>query len=50
MDFAILVDHKVKIKENENIEQYLDLSKEQKICGTWGFLLLFPYLRAHQLS
>ena len=30
MDFAVLADHRVKIKENEKSGKYLDLAKEQK--------------------
>ena len=30
MDFAVQVDHRVKYKENENKDKYLDL-----FCGTW---------------
>ena len=31
MDIAVPVDHRVKIKESEMIDKYLDLSREQKI-------------------
>ena len=30
MDFAILADQRMKIKENEKREKYLDLTREQK--------------------
>ena len=30
MDFAISADHRVKIKESENIDKYLDLARELK--------------------
>ena len=30
MDFAVLVDHRVKIKENEKRDNYLDLARELK--------------------
>ena len=30
MDFAVLADHWVKLKESENRDKYLDLSREQK--------------------
>ena len=30
--FAILVDDRVKIKESEKRDKYLDLAKELKIC------------------
>ena len=31
MDFAVLVEHKVKIKENERIHKYLNLALKQLI-------------------
>ena len=31
MDFAVPVDHKVKIKENEKIDKYLDLARRPNI-------------------
>ena len=31
VDFAIPVDHRMKIKESENVNKYLDLAREQKI-------------------
>ena len=31
MDFAILADHRVKIKENKKRDKYLDLARELKI-------------------
>ena len=30
MDFAILADHRVKIRESEKRDKYLDLAREQK--------------------
>ena len=30
MDFAILADHKVKLKESEKRDKYLDLAREMK--------------------
>ena len=30
MDFAVLVEYRVKIKENKNINKYLDLTRELK--------------------
>ena len=30
MDFAVPVDHRVKLKESENIDKYLDLARELK--------------------
>ena len=31
MDFAVPADHRVKLKENEKKDKYLDLAKERKI-------------------
>ena len=31
MNFAILVDHRMKIKENKKIGKYLDLARELKM-------------------
>ena len=34
MDLVILTDHRVKIKENEQKEKYLDLARElKKLCS-----------------
>ena len=33
-DFAVLADHRVKLKENEKNDKYLDLARELKNCGT----------------
>ena len=30
MDFAVLADHRIKLKESEKKEQYLDLARELK--------------------
>ena len=30
MDFAVLVDHRVKLKESEKKDKYLDLTRELK--------------------
>ena len=30
MDFAVLADHRVKLKENEEKDKYLDLARELK--------------------
>ena len=30
MDFAVLADHRVKLKENEKKDKYLDFAKELK--------------------
>ena len=35
VNFAVSVDHKVKIKENKNRHKYLDLARELKSYGTW---------------
>ena len=35
VDFAGQPDHKIKMKENENIDKYLDLAGERKKCRTW---------------
>ena len=35
MDFAVLADHRVKVKESEKKDKYLDLAKEWKNNGTW---------------
>ena len=31
MDFAVSVDHRVRIQENEKIDKYLDFAKEKKL-------------------
>ena len=30
MDFAVLVDHRIKVKEGEKLDKYLDLIREMK--------------------
>ena len=42
VDFAIPADHRIKLKENEKKDKYLDLARELKKCGTWKW-------RLHQL-
>ena len=40
LDFVILADNKVKIKENKKIDKYLGISRELKKpnnLGTWGW-------------
>ena len=39
INFAILANHRVKIKESEKIDKYLVFAREQKKtnCGTWGW-------------
>ena len=34
VDFTVPVDHKIKLKENEKKDKYLDLVRELKNCGT----------------
>ena len=34
MDFAVPAEHRVKLKESEKKDKYLDLSRELKNCGT----------------
>ena len=37
MDFAVLADHRVKLKECENRNKYLDLGRElKKLCNMKG--------------
>ena len=35
IDFAVPVDHRVKIKESDKGDKYLDLARELKSCGIW---------------
>ena len=35
MNFAILVDHRVKITESEKKVEFLEFAREQKNYGTW---------------
>ena len=35
LDFAVPADHKMKIKESEKQDKYLDLAWELKNNGTW---------------
>ena len=44
--FAIPVDHKVKIKETEKLDKYLDLARELKNVVDFG-LVWFGFM-AHQ--
>ena len=37
--FAVPVDHRVKLKEIEMKDKYLDLARELKKCGTWKWRL-----------
>ena len=34
VDFAVSADHRVKLKESEKKDKYLDLARELKNCGT----------------
>ena len=34
VEFAVPTDHKVKLKESEKKDKYLDLAREFKNCGT----------------
>ena len=36
-DFTVLLDRKVKIKENETSDKFLDLAKEQQSYGIWEY-------------
>ena len=38
MNFADPADHKIKLKESEKKDKYLDLAREQKNCGIWKWL------------
>ena len=35
VDFAVPVDHRIKLKESEKRDKYLDLTRELKNYGTW---------------
>ena len=39
MDFAVQVDHKVELKENEKKDKYLDLARELK--NMWNMKVTF---------
>ena len=34
VDFAILADHRINLKESEKKDKYLDLARKLKNCGT----------------
>ena len=36
VDFAVPADHRIKLKECEKKDKYLDLARELKSCGTRG--------------
>ena len=51
MDFAVPADHRVKLKESEKKDKYLDLAKELKNYGTWKWrLILVLYSRNTNIS
>ena len=35
VDFAVSADHRIELKEFEKKDDYLDLARELKNCGTW---------------
>ena len=37
VDFAILVNHRLKVKESKKIDKHLDLVGEQKKLEAWGW-------------
>ena len=39
VDYAIPADHRIKLKEYEKKDKYLDLGREWKKCGTWKWQL-----------
>ena len=39
VDFAVPADQRVKLKEIEKKDKYLDLARELKNCGTWKWRL-----------
>ena len=39
VDFAVPVNHKIKLKEYEKKDKYLDLARELKNNGTWRWQL-----------
>ena len=38
-DNAVPADHRIKLKENEKKDKYLDLARELKNCGPWKWQL-----------
>ena len=40
MDFAVLADHTVKIKENEKRSKYLDIARELKSQKLWNMKMM----------
>ena len=41
MDFAVLADHRVKLKESEKRDKYLDLARELKKKNLWDIKVTF---------
>ena len=39
VDFVVPADHRIKLKEYEKKDKYLDLARESKNCGTWMWQL-----------
>ena len=39
VDFAVLADYTVKLKQSEKKDKYFDLARELKNCGTWKWCL-----------
>ena len=44
LNIAVPADHRVKLKENEKREKYLDLARELKYCGTRELLMVIGAL------
>ena len=44
VDFAVSADHRIKMKEWEKKDKYLDLARELKNCGTWRGQLYLLWL------
>ena len=38
-EFPVLANYRIKLKESEKQNKYLDLAKELKNCGTWKWCL-----------
>ena len=39
VDFAVLADHRVKLKDSEKKDKNVDHARELKNCGTWKWQL-----------
>ena len=44
VDFAVPADHRIKLKESEKKDKYLDLARELKKYGTWRWQLYQSWL------